>query len=83
MHTATLVFLEDSRARRLAVAWAACKGNDKSWLETAGFDPTMVGLRPLCTMLKNNGICQPAGVVDELVLKYIGALATRELKKKR
>lgn len=83
MQPAQLVFLEDARARRLAVAWAACQGDEKTWAEMAGFARSTPGLAPLMTCLQANGICRPGGQVDELALKYIGALASKSLPRKK
>ncbi len=82
MHPAALVFLEDQRARRLAVAWQACKGDERTWLETAGFAGDISGIKAVMTMLLRNEICRPGGVTDELALKYITSLATAPLGKK-
>ena len=36
MHPAALVFLSAPIARKLAVAWTICKGDESQWLDTAG-----------------------------------------------
>jgi hypothetical protein len=80
MQPTALTFLEDSDARRLAVAWVACKGNVRTWLETAGLRST-VQTELLCTMLRNNGICRAGGVTDPLALQYIQTLLMVPLKR--
>ena len=36
MNPAALIFLGNSKAQRLAVAWEACKGDRRLWLQAAG-----------------------------------------------
>jgi hypothetical protein len=80
MGAAALVFLEDPIARRLAVAWVACKGKESRWLETAGLLPGR-SVEALCTMLRENGICRAGGVTDALALSYVAALTAAKLKR--
>lgn len=78
MEATQVVFLEDMRARQLAVAWETCKGDREQWLTTAGLLPTPQVLR-FCEMLIRNEICKDDGTTQPLAMQYITRLATKTL----
>jgi len=83
MHQTALVFLDDPLARRLAVAWPACGGDEDRWLDAAGFsigDREMA--KHLAKALRIYKVCRDGGVTDELALHYITAIVTDPLKKR-
>jgi len=81
MQETALVFLDDALARRLAVAWVTCRGDEKLWPVAAGMPGGMFGPphQHVCEALKLNGICRPGGVTDKLALQYIAAIAAEPL----
>jgi hypothetical protein len=81
MHPTALVFLEDPIARKLAVAWTACGGDDAHWLDSAGLSDNLEARRA-CKSLRANGICRDDGVTDDLALSYIQTVAMEPLKKR-
>lgn len=82
MDQTALVFLEDPLARRLAVAWQACGGDEDEWLLAAGIaGADLSDADRLCKALRANGICREGGVTDKLALGYIRALVTEPLRK--
>lgn len=83
MELTALVFLDDPLARRLAVAWKACGGDELLWATAAGVpNSLMADAHRLGRALRMNGICRAGGVTDEMALRYIGAI-TAELLEKR
>ncbi len=82
MHQTALVFLDDPIARRLAVAWASCRGkfeSDDDWTSAAGLSYSSDAKR-LCRALKINGICRENGTTDTLALQYIAHVVAAPLK---
>lgn len=79
MQPVALVFLDDPVARRLAVAWKACGGNDKHWLETAGFPAHHQEASRQAKALRANAVCRDGGVTDALALQYINAIIAKQL----
>lgn len=83
MDTLALVFLDDPLARKLAIAWRACGGNEKHWLEAAGIERTLFAdAHRLCSALRMNGICRDGGVTDDVALRYIGSLIQKTIMTK-
>lgn len=84
MDAVALVFMEDAMARRLAVAWPVCKGDEEQWFDAAGFTPKQRGeaLR-IGRALRLNGICRDGGVTDPLALEYIQAVIVKPLNAAR
>lgn len=82
MNSAALVFLDDPIARKLAVAWTTCRGDEASWLPSAGLMFTSQ-VRALQAALKMNGICRPGGVTDPLAMQYISTLVAEPLTRMR
>lgn len=81
MDSVALVFLEDAVARRLAVAWPVCEGNEEEWFEAAGFTSKQRDeARRVGRALRMHGICRDGGVTDDLALNYIQAVIARPLK---
>ena len=82
MSPPALVFLNDQLARQLAVAWMTCKGDEATWLETAGIRPYLeADARQLCRALRMNGICRDGGVTDQLAMRYISTMISAPLLK--
>lgn len=79
MPATALVFLDDSVARRLAVAWKTCKGDERTWLETAGFPAHHQEAYRQSKALRANGVCRAGGVTDPLAIQYINALIAKQL----
>lgn len=80
MENVALVFLEDAVARRLAVAWPVCGGNEEEWLDAAGFTAAQrAPARSVGRALRLHGICRDGGITDELALQYIRAITARPL----
>ena len=78
MHQTALVFLDDPIARKLAVAWASCRGDEGRWLNAAGLVPS-VDTRTLCAALRINGICRDGGITDRLALRYIAVALAKNV----
>ena len=82
MAQTALVFLDDPLARRLAVAWPACQGDEEFWPEAAGVSRNqMPDAQRLMRALRLNGVCRDGGVTDPLALQYITAIVAEPLKK--
>lgn len=82
MRSHALVFLEDSLARKLAVAWGACEGDDEEWLAAAGIStPDHAAAEKIAHALRVNGVCRDGGVTDEMALNFIAGMLTRVLPK--
>lgn len=82
MQSTALVFLEEPLARRLAVAWQSCGGNESTWMEAAGISIGDVATaKRIAVALKVNGICRTGGVTDPLALNYIAAIAAEPLQR--
>ena len=82
MHPTALVFLDDPLARRLAVAWQSCRGNEARWLEAAGIEETrgmFAEANRLTAALRINHICRDGGVTDSLALRYIASIVSKAL----
>jgi hypothetical protein len=79
MDAAALVFLEDPIARRLAVAWVTCRGNEHEWLVAAGLPRLEASSQRIAAALRANQICRPGGVTDALALRYIRAVITKPI----
>jgi hypothetical protein len=80
MENVALVFLEDALARRLAVAWPVCDGNEDEWFDAAGFTSKQYAeASRMARALRLNGICREGGVTDPLALQYIQAVIARPL----
>lgn len=83
MQPTALVFLSDPIARRLAVAWQTCKGDEKHWLAAAGLESSLFAeANRLCHTLRINNICRDGGVTDKLALQYITTLITNTFTKR-
>jgi hypothetical protein len=83
MRPPALIFLTDPLARKLAVAWLDCKGDEIMWLSTAGIKPWQRDdAMALCTALWRNHICREGGITDDLALRYITTIATEPLLKR-
>lgn len=83
MAPTALVFLDEPLARRLAVAWVSCRGQEEHWLEAAGIDRRLyVDAHRLTRALRINGICRDDGITDVLALKYISTIVARPLMDK-
>lgn len=77
-----LVFLEEPLARRLAVAWPTCGGDEDTWFEAAGIGAVQLAdAHRLARALRINGICRDDGVTDSLALRYVAALVAEPLRK--
>lgn len=77
-----LVFLDNPLARRLAVAWQTCDGDEDLWLDVAGISRAESDdARRLCYALRKNGICRDGGVTASLALTYIQAIVAAPLTK--
>ena len=83
MQQAALVFLEDPLARRLAVAWEACGGDESKWLDAAGLSAHNQDALRQCRALKVNSICRSGGVTDQLALAYIRQIIAKPLQQQR
>lgn len=82
MESTALVFLDDPIARRLAVAWKTCGGNESTWFEMAGLQRAGDAQR-MAKALRANGVCREGGLTDPLALQYIQAVIARPLKTAR
>jgi hypothetical protein len=84
MDPTALVFMEDAMARRLAVAWPVCKGDEDQWFDAAGFTPKQraEALR-IGRALRLNGICRDGGTTDPLAIEYIQAVIVKPLNAAR
>lgn len=74
-----LVFLDDAVARKLAVAWVSCGGDDEAWFEAAGLDRYDKHARRIARCLRINNICRTGGVTDEMAVQYVKAVISRPL----
>ena len=81
MHPTALVFLEDPIARKLAVAWASCGGQEDAWLSAAGLGESYEAKR-ISKALRINGVCRDGGVTDAKALAYIAAIVAEPLQKR-
>jgi hypothetical protein len=80
MPETALVFLDDPVARRLAVAWTACGGDESVWFAAAGIPASqMADASRAASALRFNGICRDGGVTDPLALRYIAAIVAEPL----
>lgn len=80
MDNVALVFLEDAFARRLAVAWQVCGGEEDHWFDAAGLTSQQrQQARQVGRALRLNGICRDGGVTDPLALQYIQAVIAKPL----
>jgi len=80
MDTLALVFLDDPIARRLAVAWKACRGDHATWFDSAGLTYAQQGVAArLAKTLRLHGICRDGGVTDPMALQYIQAVIAKPL----
>jgi hypothetical protein len=80
MENVALVFLEDAFARRLAVAWEVCGGNEEDWFDAAGVTSQQrQQARQVGRALRLHGICRDGGVTDKVALEYIRAVIARPL----
>lgn len=83
MDNVALVFLDSSCARRLAVAWPVCKGNEETWFEAAGLtNKEYAEARRISRALRLHGICRDGGVTDKLALQYITAVIVKPVTAK-
>lgn len=79
----TLTFLDSPIARKLAVAWQTCGGNEDEWLEYAGIAGSEIpDARKLCFALRQNKICRDGGTTAPAALGYIRAIVAAPLKGK-
>lgn len=82
MNPLALVFLDNPLARRLAVAWQTCAGDEDLWLDMAGISRNeMDDARRICFALRQNNICQDGGQVSRVALSYIQAIVVAPLTK--
>jgi hypothetical protein len=82
MAQTALVFLENPLARRLAIAWGSCHGDEKQWHDAAGVTISEQSqAQRLGRALRINGVCRDGGVTDQLALQYITALVAAPLRK--
>ena len=75
-----LVFLDDPLARKLAVAWVACGGDNATWMIAAGIArAAQRDAWDVAASLRRNGICRNGGVTDPMAIQYIKAIVAGPL----